>query len=328
MQKIFLFVCLFGLTISSCKKETPIGASYPVLPDYDLPQGNASQAANDKIQEIYDTYGSYFIYEYTQKDIDWASASGKGSSKAYKIDKADPDNIEDVVNFVEKAWLKFIPEEKLKQEWMPYRVFLTDTIKQPREPGIYSPSQRNPIYYPSRVVDMALIFGGVYAWKKGMDVAIAIEQKDIVNYVVWTYYLDKGFIDLSPVYDKLIELSDYTSGAGYTDQGGYARGFVSNWQLPPSGSIFQLTQEVKFSMSKNYWYGSMNQWTAPRSYAVSDAKAYLYFMLHNDNATIQAIFDEYPLVKPKYDIVRNYFMQTYGFDPQTVGNANAGFSFN
>ena len=57
MKKIiFIIICLWGVSVS-CSEDHKIGAPDEIQPDYVLPQGDASDEANARIQDIFDTYG-------------------------------------------------------------------------------------------------------------------------------------------------------------------------------------------------------------------------------------------------------------------------------
>ena len=71
MKKILLAIACLWAACISCSEDTKIGAPDEILPDYVLPQGDASKEANDRIQQIFDTYTSYVLYNYTEKDALW-----------------------------------------------------------------------------------------------------------------------------------------------------------------------------------------------------------------------------------------------------------------
>ncbi|MDL2319710.1 putative zinc-binding metallopeptidase [Alistipes sp. OttesenSCG-928-B03] len=333
MRNIVIIICFLGIVLSSCQKEDSIGSPYPIREDYILSQGNASQAANDKIQEIYDTYGSYIIYDFTQKDADWQEASSTGAiSNPYVVDKATPEGVENFLKLIDKGWLKFIPDNQLKGKWLPYRVLLADTVKQTRKPNTYSPSQRNPLYYPSRVTGMSLTFADTYR-KKNMTQEEAVTEKNKMNLIVWNYYMDKGLVDLSPIYEEITALSNYSPGSGLgwgtiADEAVYTRGFAPHLMISTT-TTFALTADVVFALVKPNWYAGIYSSTTPSlTYGAPDTKGFLYYMLCYDQSVVAPALENYPLFKQKYDIVRNYMINTYGIDPQAIGNANAGFTLN
>ena len=93
MKKILLAItCLWAACIS-CSDDTKIGAPDEILPDYVLPQGDASKEANDRIQQIFDTYTSYVLYNYTEKDAFWTQTAAGGSAQIYRAIMGEPRHV-------------------------------------------------------------------------------------------------------------------------------------------------------------------------------------------------------------------------------------------
>ena len=78
MKKILLAIACLWAACISCSEDTKIGAPDEILPDYVLPQGDASKEANDRIQQIFETYTSYVLYNYTEKDAFWTQTAAGG----------------------------------------------------------------------------------------------------------------------------------------------------------------------------------------------------------------------------------------------------------
>ena len=149
MKKILLAItCLWAACIS-CSDDTKIGAPDEILPDYVLPQGDASEEANNRIQQIFDTYTSYVLYNYTEKDAFWTQASAGGSAQTYRVTMGETRYVDAMLDYIQDIWLQFFPEEFLKKGGMPYRVFLADSIYWERDWG--------KIQYNYRVNGMRLL---------------------------------------------------------------------------------------------------------------------------------------------------------------------------
>ena len=173
MKKILLAItCLWAACIS-CSDDTKIGAPDEILPDYVLPQGYASEEANNRIQQIFDTYTSYVLYNYTEKDAFWTQASAGGSAQTYRVTMGETRYVDAMLDYIQDIWLQFFPEEFLKKGGMPYRVFLADSIYWERDWG--------KIQYNYRVNGNALIIGGMNANLTAMDAATNIKQRYETN---------------------------------------------------------------------------------------------------------------------------------------------------
>ena len=51
-----------------------MGSVDPLTPDYILPQGKSP--ADNRIVELYNQYGTYILYEYTERDFNWSQMEG------------------------------------------------------------------------------------------------------------------------------------------------------------------------------------------------------------------------------------------------------------
>ena len=83
---------------------------------------------HNRIQQIFDTYTSYVLYNYTEKDAFWTQASADGSAQTYRVTMGETRYVDAMLDYIQDIWLQFFPEEFLKKGGMPYRVFLADSI--------------------------------------------------------------------------------------------------------------------------------------------------------------------------------------------------------
>ncbi len=79
-----------------------------------------------------DTYGSYFLYNFTQKDFEWTQSAGSSASKIDTAVLGNPAYTGDMLALLEDVWLKFLPEDFAKKGGIPYQVLITDSIRQYR----------------------------------------------------------------------------------------------------------------------------------------------------------------------------------------------------
>ena len=112
MRKIFVFVLVALSTWTACSDDKDLGPDIPFVGSYQLPQGKSS--ADDRIVELFNTYGSYFLYEYTQKDFNWTQVSvGSSANYSYGTILGDPVYAGDWLDVMERIWLDFYPEDFL-----------------------------------------------------------------------------------------------------------------------------------------------------------------------------------------------------------------------
>ena len=198
MKKILLAItCLWAACIS-CSDDTKIGAPDEILPDYVLPQGDASKEANDRIQQIFDTYTSYVLYNYTEKDAFWTQTAAGGSAQIYRAIMGEPRHVDAMLDYIQDIWLQFFPEEFLKKGGIPYRVFLADSIYWDRGWG------KTPYNY--RVNGNALIVGGMNKDLTTMDAATKKARKNELLGAMWDYYIAQGLLNVP---DEFYKNTDY-----------------------------------------------------------------------------------------------------------------------
>lgn len=306
MKHIAIICCLGCLMLLSCRKDVAIGPSTVVPPDYVLPQGDAPKEANDKIQELYDKYGSYFLYKFSQKDFIWVPSTGGGNSKIDTAVLGNPVYTMDMLNFLNDIWLKFLPEDFKKNRGIPYRVMMADTIKQYR-PG-YPPS-REYLYFDYKVVDKSITFAGMNASLRTMTPAEKVAKRNVLIGVIWNYYIQNGILDIPSAF---YEVSDYVT---------YPASPI-NAANPANVEAFRLRGFLPASYNPvtgapSEWYYGTYSWSGAKP---SDLASYILAVTTRTDAQLQP-FLAYPLIRQKYDLLVNHFKSKYHIDVRGIANA-------
>lgn len=304
MKHTFIISCLCGLMLIACKKDDKIGPPVPVPQDYTLPQGNASKEANDKIQELYNKYGSYFLYVYTQKDFLWVPSTGGANAKIDTAVLGKPEYVMDMLNLLDDIWLKFLPESFKKAQGIPYRVLLADSIKQYR-PGY--PPGREYLLFDYKIIDKAIAFSGMNETLRTMTPAQKVAKKNVLIPVIFNYYLQNNILKFP---DDFYKLTDYVNMPAYpvnSTNPANLEAFRQRGFLPSS----------YFNDSPSEWFYGSYAWTTAKS---SDASAYLLHLTTRTDAQM-APYLKYPLIKQKFDFLVDYFKSTYNIDVRAIGNA-------
>jgi hypothetical protein len=307
MKHLFIINCLCCLALFSCKKDVAIGPAIDVPVDYVLPQGDAPKEANDKIQELYDNYGSYFLYNFTQKDFLWLPSTGNGNSKIDTVILGNPVYTMDMLNFLNDIWLKFLPDAFKKSGGIPYRVMMADTIKQYRGAG-YPPGYEY-LYYDYKVVGKSITFAGMNAALSTMTPQQKMTKKNLLIGVIWSYYIQNGILDIpSAFYD----ISDYVAAptlpvnaANPANQEVYRqRGFLPGSYNAVSGAPSE-------------WYLSAYFWSTAKS---NDINSYILALTTRSDAQMEP-YMAFPLIKQKFDLLVNYYKSKYNLDVRAIANA-------
>ena len=128
-----------------------------------------------------------------------------------------------------------------------------------------------------------------------------LELKNSLQIKLWKFWQSYNYIELP---DEFYEVSNYV-GVANTDESSpnyaRARGFVDGYN--------QTT----------LWYTSIDDWNAGTVSQKSDLYTFIECMLTRSSEEWEDDL-AWPLVKKKYDILRNWIQKQYGFDIQVVGN--------
>jgi hypothetical protein len=293
----------------SCVQDAEIGAPLPVEPDYVLPQVGAPQAVNDKIVKLYNDYGSYFLYDLTQKDFEWVPAMGTGNMTTIDSNVlGNPAHVGPLLDFLEEIWLKHIPEKMKKGLGIPYRVFLVDEIKR-RRAGTGWPAGMEYLYYNYKATGKSLAFAGVNEAFGQMTAAEKLTRKNELVGAIFDYYSALGLVAFP---DAFYAISDYgpqpaMNGFVIADIDAYRqRGFLPSRY---SGDNMDVPGE---------WLTNAYSWTTNGK--PNDFSSFRMHLFQRTDAQV-APYLVYPLIKQKFDLLVDHFMNEYGIDVRGIANA-------
>jgi hypothetical protein len=283
-----------------------IGEPFPVEPDYVLPQVGASQAVNDRIVKLYEGYGSYFLYDFTQKDFVWTISTGLSNSQIDTALVGNPVYVGPLLDFLEEIWLRYIPEKMKKGPGIPYRVFLTDVIRQFR-PG-YPPGMEY-LYSNYKTTGKSLAFAGVNEAFGQMTAAEKMTRKNELIGIIFNYYTSIGLV-ATP--DAFYTFSDYgpqpttpVNAANPANVEAYRqRGFLPSRYDATTGAPGEWLSNA-FSWTTN---GKSNDFSS--------------FRMHLFQKTDEQVapYLVYPLIKQKFDFLVDFY-NSYGIDVRGIANA-------
>lgn len=303
----FILICIFALSAVACKKDTPIGPPVEIVPDYVLPQGDAPDAVNDKIQEYYDTYGSFFLYNYTQKDAFWRQAAGSAVITKNVMTLGDLEYVGPMLDLLHDTWLQFFSDDFLKNGGIPYRVFLADEIymdrSTPTMPDWY-------IYYTTpQVYDRAVAFPGMNESLLTMTGAQKLAKKNEIIKAMLDYYLAIGLLE-SP--EGFYEFTDYDTFPSWTNALGTITSATAN--TPEGREAFYKRGFLPSNVtSLNNWITTSYWWTNARA---TDLGYYMNWMLQATDEQLSFFLDnpEYTIIHEKYNYLLGFYKDNYGID--------------
>ncbi len=114
----FLLLVLF---FSGCSKEENLKVE-EIPPLYVLPQGN--HPYDKTIVDFYNTYGTYILYKFTEKDFRW----NINSNILFTGTEADENYVEPALATLDKYLFKLYPTDFLKKA-LPYKIMLASRIR-------------------------------------------------------------------------------------------------------------------------------------------------------------------------------------------------------
>lgn len=316
MKKTFrniIFAVALCAGFAACADDgEDIGAPLDITPDYVLPQKGASDAANARIMEYYNKYGSYVIYDFNNKDAWWTQIAGSNDkSRQYFATTGDFSNVDAMLDYINDIWLKYFTDDFLKKGGMPYRVFLADSVYIKRDWGDGT-FMVSPMNYS--INGNSLIIGGMNNIPT-MDPATKSTRKIELFTALWSYYRGQALIDIPEEFyastDYVTKPSMTKSGWSYvyTDDDLSAlrnRGFIpkySQWGYSVYNEIY-----MKYSDTYDTWSNA----------TVENRKSndYDYYMSQILNASDEQVagYLSYPAIKAKWDCLVNYYKTQYGID--------------
>ena len=121
-------VMVMMTVIPSCSKDVPIGDPLDIDTGYSLPQEGASEEDNARIMDIYEKWGSYLLYRIDADDVFWQQISGNASTggRVYKYTEGDPSYVGDMLDYLDKVWWRYFPDDFMKTGGAPYRIYIVE----------------------------------------------------------------------------------------------------------------------------------------------------------------------------------------------------------
>lgn len=283
MRRIVVYLgVILGCLFSACSGNDDVETIEQWNEEYVLPQGKSD--ADDRIVEYYNQYGTYILYEYT--DLDFRYELGD----TYMHELPDPAYVGDMLDFLEDIWFDFYPAD-FHKKFMPLKIMLADYIA---SEDIWTGTMI-PTFYASGAACIG--FGFCSDTLQKISPATKLEFKRKLHENFWFKW---GEIIEIP--EEFYEVSDYSHAAvseptseDYTRKRGFVTYSGFEWSLYVNSQTKMLDEKTDF------W-------------------SYLIGFVTRSSADWEEDL-KWPLVKQKYDILRNYLQDTYGFDIQKVGDA-------
>lgn len=283
MEKINIYLLtLIILWCVACSENDKLGEIEPLTPDYELPQGKSP--ADDRIVDYYNQYGSYILYDYTKLDFRYDMPS----SSDITFVLPDPQYVGDMLDLLEDIWFEFY-STKFHKKCMPFKLFLSGELQMNYLTGFYnmfSYSMGNSCY-----------LGFCSDTLRKITPATKLQFKNDLQRNLWSLWLN-GTVSVPEAFYEVSDYSYVTDDDVSSPNYARVRGF-----LDIDGFEWSMYMQFQLLSGKKQ----------------SDLTSFVYAAIARTSSDLASDL-AYPLVKKKYDILRDWLLEEYGFDLQKIGD--------
>lgn len=283
-------VMVVSLCTSCAGNDDDLGKIEVPGSDYTLPQGKDA-AADEVIVSWYQKYGSYFLYDFTEKDFQWSQVNSNTlGDEAYRYTPISTDKITGLLTAIQHGWLDFYTEDFLKKS-LPYKVLLVDEVQAEESVGWFG---KEWVTKPSRHIANQMAIGVLSDDWANLSASQKRAFKSYVQTDFLLYCVEQGVVSIPA---EFYAVSDYNAKLGWdkTSEDARAAGFVYDPQ-----TVLEWSLEGTITKS-------------------ADANAFIASLVYRTEEEWSSDL-KYDFVKRKYDILVAAF-EAAGIDIKRIGNA-------
>jgi len=299
-----LYTVLLSAVCTSCKKEAAPTASTDTL-GYALPQGNNNY--DTTILGYYNKYGTYLLYKFTNKDTYWTPTGWKNADSVNKIagyyaTPANPAYISRQLALIKKLWFDYYTDKFLKN-FLPAKIMLCSGIDSGYLTFIFTPVTTSVL--KTKPVAALYNYDNICVNNAGPAID-TMKTRDSITYMA---KVNLVFIQSMTGRNVANPTADFSSTTSYntaaTSQAlAYASGILYTYYNGPT---------------------AVRDWSMYMQALVSCSETKLNKSTANTDATFVGILnptkDANGVIRKRYNMVRNYYINNYGVDLQVIGNA-------
>ena len=299
---------------ASCYDEKSLEPSGEIS-SYSVPQGTHDY--DDVIVDIFNQYGSCLLYKYTDKDTYWTPSGwmngvlGEEGKNGYIITPADEAYVGEQVDLIRKAWFAPYSEEFLKK-FLPVKIMLCADIDSVYMQWDFSSWPAKQVYKSKKVK----------AWYNYDNICVSYGNEDVKSMTKadsLAFWRKMGYIFVESMIGRkqTIPTKEFEEITNYQTNGlGYLKA-SELWKLGVPRSVsYNVTVE--------------NDWKSFLLMMVTCSEEFLTrtpefnsdwdYTEKNWDGLLNPVKDVNGLLKKRYDMVRNYFIENYNMDLQKIGN--------
>ncbi|MBE9601547.1 putative zinc-binding metallopeptidase [Pedobacter sp. MC2016-24] len=300
-----------ALSLNSCKKSEGELSPSGIIDNYSVPQGNNTY--DQTIVGYYQKYGTYLLYEFSEKDAYWTptdwkkplpGGAGGSWSAGTEVAGSNPENIPAQLELLDKSLFQHYPNAFLKT-FLPVKILLCSKVD-----SVYNTYVFTPVYTATKAVkkvpahynydNIAVNYGD--ATISTMTAAEKLAFLARVNLVFIQSIISRGLVKPT---SEFINSADYIT-AMTTQAQAYGKGIILSY------SSVNATAD---------WNAYI---TAMVTYSEADLNKTVVITNTSAVGILNPTKDTTGSIKKRYSIVRNYFIDNYQVDLQKIGNASRG----
>jgi len=291
----------------ACKKEAALTPSTGNI-GYVLPQGNNSY--DTTILNYYKKYGCYLLYKFTGKDTYWTPTGWKNAytdtasvaHTGYVAQQATEAYVSKQLSLINKLWFSYYSDKFLK-DFLPAKIMLSSTV----DSG-YIGFVSTPTFHT------VLLTKAVAAWYNYDNICVnnaraVIDSMSARDSITYLGKVNLVFMQSIAGRNLANPTSDFAS--------------ATNYAATVSSTAAQYAAGILFI----YYNGptAAKDWGMYMQAMVSTSETRLNKSTVATDATFSGILnatkDVNGVIRKRYNIIRNYFINTYNVDLQAIGNA-------
>ncbi len=306
-----LAVCSLGM-ISCVKEEGKLEPS-GIESGYSVPQG-LSNSDND-IVDFYNQYGSYLLYDFTEKDAYWTpskwqngtpTSEDEDGEAGFIITMPELEYIAPQLDLLNKTWFSYYSDEFLK-EFLPIKILLCSQVQYCDYDWSTWPAQILP--------------SGIAAYYNYDNISVSYASADVETMTVqdtidFTLGVNRVFIESMIGQEKVEPTEVFSASANYTS----------------ASSVYNNTELWALGVLQPYYDASPeNDWEQMMTMMICYSEEYLTREVSYvsewdwEETSWEGIFtaqkDINGKLKERYDMVRQYYIDNYAVDLQSIGNS-------
>lgn len=326
-------VTVAALALTSCDYSEDALQPSDIKSAYRLPQGD--HAYDQRIVDFYKKYGSSILYKFTDKDACWTPTGWK----SYQPDMESPASsvtgpvmtcaneayIGQQLDLLDEVWFSKFNDKMLK-DFLPAKILLCDKLDSCYVNVVWDFSSYPYTQNPDPHADP------VPAWYNFDNIAVAYGNANIGNLTakdkallqdrimhLWPEYICTSILKPTEEFVSSAAYGKFTNASYIKDC--CAQGILSEtYSATPESDwrkfmIMMLCYPESWLNDDTIVVGQWDGWTHPEygASSIHEPKDY--------QGILTSAKDTNGLVLKRYKIVRQYFIDNYGFDLQSVGNA-------